>query len=304
MSTEASAPRRLVAGLPWRDALLPARADPAVLAMLLGGLVLLYLPTYLALSRTLWATDDQGQGPIILAASMLLLFRRRAALASLPDTPARPGAVALLAFGLLLYAIGRSQGIWLFEVGSQIPVFAALLWLFKGPSALRLTWFPLFFLIFMVPLPGPLVAALTAPLKAAVSYVAATLLYGLGYPIARSGVVLQIGQYQLLVADACAGLTSMFTLEALGLLYLNVANHAAAWRNLLLAVLVVPIAFVANVVRVGVLVLVTYYFGDAAGQGFVHGFAGMLLFVAALMLLLLVDSAIGAALRLHARGRA
>jgi exosortase/archaeosortase family protein len=69
------------------------------------------------------------------------------------------------------------------------------------------------------------------------------------------------------------------------------------WRNVTLALMVIPIAFVANVIRVVVLVLVTYHFGDAAGQGFVHGFAGVVLFVAALLLLIAVDGIIGLALR-------
>ena len=76
------------------------------------------------------------------------------------------------------------------------------------------------FLFFMIPLPGTLVDAHTLPMKMAVSYVAENVLYGLGYPISRTGVILQMGQYKLLVADACAGLQTLFTLEALGLLYL------------------------------------------------------------------------------------
>ena len=112
---------------------------------------------------------------------------------------------------MLLYAFGRSQDIIIFEVGSQILVLIALLLLFRGWAAVRLCWFPLFFLIFMIPLPGPLVSAVTGPLKAAVSAVAESLLYTMGYPIGRSGVILSIGPYQLLVADACAGLNSMFS---------------------------------------------------------------------------------------------
>lgn len=283
--------------------LLPAGVDLPVLAMLLVGALLLYVPTWLELSRTLWATDEQGQGPIILIASLYLLFTKRDKLAALADVPASAGSIALLMGGLLVYAIGRSQTIWLFEVGSQPLVLGGLLWMFKGRAALRLCWFPLFFLIFMIPLPGQMVAALTAPLKSAVSYVASGAMYQLGYPVARSGVVLMVGQYQLLVADACAGLTSMFTLEALGLLYLNFAGHAAAWRNVLLALLVIPVAFVANVIRVIVLVLVTYHFGDAAGQGFVHGFAGIVLFVAALLLIIGVDGTISLVQRLARGGR-
>ena len=56
---------------------------------------------------------------------------------------------------------------------------------------------------------------------------------------------------------------------------------------------VVPISFIANVVRVMILVLVTYYAGDEAGQGFVHGFAGMVLFMVALLLILSVDRVLG-----------
>ncbi len=145
----------------------------------------------------------------------------------------------------------------------------------------------------MVPLPGLVVQALTTPLKIVVSHVGEWLMYTMGYPVARSGVILYVGQYQLLVADACAGLNSMFTLEALGLLYMNLMNYTSVRRNLLLAILIIPIAFIANVIRVMVLVLVTFHFGDAAGQGFVHGFAGMLLFMIALTMMLVVDKIIG-----------
>ena len=151
-------------------------------------------------------------------------------------------------------------------------------------------WFPFFFMLFMVPLPLPLVTTLTMPMKMAVSYVTEHLLFLAGYPIARTGVILQIGQYQLLVADACAGLQTLLTLEALGLFYLNLVRHTSPFRNIVLALLIVPISFTANVIRVMTLTLITYYFGDAAGQGFLHGFAGMVLFISALLLILAVDS--------------
>lgn len=127
-------------------------------------------------------------------------------------------------------------------------------------------------------------------MKMAVSYFAEAILFAAGYPIARSGVILQIGQYQLLVADACAGLHTLFTLEAMGLLYLNLVQHSSAVRNIVLALLIIPISFVSNVVRVIVLTLVTYHLGDEAGQGFLHGFAGMVLFLSGLLLIIVADS--------------
>jgi exosortase B len=178
------------------------------------------------------------------------------------------------------------------EILSIILVMAAVLLVKRGGRAMGVLWFPFFFMIFMVPLPSEFVAAVTMPMKMAVSWATEHILFALGYPISRSGVILQIGQYQLLVADACAGLQTLLTLEALGLFYLNLMRHPSAFRNIGLAIFIIPISFSANVIRVIVLTLITYYYGDAAGQGFLHGFAGMVLFVTALVLILSIDSAL------------
>ena len=276
-----------------RVPLLPEGVDRWVLLLLAGGFALLYGPAYLELSTTVWATDEQGHGPIILALACWLLFNQRHTLAALPTKPVPWLGWPVLVFALALYALGRSQDIIMFAMGSQILLLVALLLLFHSARGLRLVWFPLFFLIFMVPLPEALVAAVTAPLKSAVSAVASNLLYDLGYPVGRSGVMMTVGPYQLLVADACAGLNSMFTLEALGMLYMNLMRYTSPARNITLAILLIPTAFAANIVRVMILVLVTYHFGDEAGQGFVHGFAGMVLFMVALGLMLMLDRALG-----------
>lgn len=272
-----------------RPSILPPSVDLPALALVLVGLLVAYVPEYLELGRTIWRSDEQGHGPIIFVVSLWLLYNQRHVLAELPSRPATLSGVLVLVIGSLLYAIGRSQDVWIFSIGSQIWVLAGLVLLFKGWRGLRLIWFPLFFMLFMVPLPEALVAAVTAPLKSAVSLVASNLLYAAGYPVGRSGVMLTVGQYQLMVADACAGLNSMFTLEALGMLYMNLMRYSSAARNVTLAVMLIPIAFCANIGRVMILVLVTYYFGDAAGQGFVHGFAGMVLFLIALVLMLVLD---------------
>ena len=274
-------------------ALIPKGADVIALVLLLVGFALLYLPAYVDLAHTVWSTDEQGHGPIILAVSGWLFYSLRHDLAALPPKPMPLVGGLLLALGLAAYVVGRSQSFLALMVGSQIFVIASLFLLFLGRRALRLAWFPLFFLVFMTPFPEALVATVTGPLKAAVSAVAADLLYALGYPVSRVGVILNVGQYQLLVADACAGLNSMFTLEALGLLYMNLMKYTSVARNVALTILVVPIAFGANIIRVMILVLVTYHLGDAAGQGFVHGFAGMVLFVVGLIFVLLTDYALG-----------
>ena len=268
------------------------------------GLLVLFVPTFYRLATGAWATEEQGHGPIIFGLFAWLTWRKwPGMLAATSPADTCWAGWPLLAVGLLLYMFGRSQSILMLEVLSIVLVPAAVLLVKRGARALKVLWFPFFFLLFMVPLPAEFVAMVTMPMKMAVSYVTEQLLFMAGYPISRSGVILQIGQYQLLVADACAGLQTLLTLEALGLFYLNLVRHPSAFRNIALAILIIPISFAANVIRVITLTLVTYYFGDAAGQGFLHGFAGMVLFLTALVLILAMDSLLQWIIR-RKRGRA
>jgi exosortase B len=258
-----------------------------------AGLVGLYLPSLVDLFRSIWGSSEQAHGPIVLGVALWLLYRQWPRMQSVAaeSSPSDLGW-PVLAFGLLLYVVGRSQGVMLFEIGSLIWVLVGIGLLFAGRRAVLSQWFPLFFMLFMLPLPSPVVDALTMPMKMAVSHVADQILFAAGYPIARVGVILHIRQYQMLVADACAGLHTLFTLEAMGLLYLNLVRHDSLLRNVSLALLIVPISFTANVIRVIALVLVTYYLGDDAGQGFLHGLAAVVLFLSALLLVSAVDSAL------------
>jgi exosortase B len=277
----------------WVDRWWPDRVDPLTTAAIAFGLALLYVPIFWSWSHGVWAAETQGHELVIVSASGWLLFRQRFSLASLPAAASERPGNALFALGLLIYLGGRSLESVRLELVSLIVVLAALLLRHKGNAGLRVVWFPLFFLLFAIPLPFELVLTLTAPLKTGASAAATALLSTFGYPVGRSGVVLTIGQYQLLVNEACAGLQTMFTLEAMGLLYANLMHHASTLRNVLLAILVVPISFLANVVRVMAIALVTYYHGDGAGQGFLHGFSGTLLFVTALLLIASVDRLLG-----------
>jgi len=256
----------------------------------IAGLLVLYVPTFYDLATTIWQEDDYAHGPIILAVIIWLIWDKRASLFTTPTRTALGPGFALLVFGLLLYVVGRSVGISIFEIGALIPILAGVLFAMRGWPALRAHWFMLLFVAYLVPLPGIFVDPVTGPLKNSVSAIAEQILYAAGYPIARNGVMLTIGQYQLLVADACSGLNSMFSLTAVGLLYLYLMRDRSWLHNCLIVVSLLPIAFCANIVRVMFLVLVTYHYGDDAGQGFLHGFSGIVLFVIALIIILLLDA--------------
>ncbi len=98
-----------------------------------------------------------------------------------------------------------------------------------------------------------------------------------------------VGQYELLVAAACSGLNSIISLTAISLFYVYL-RHQARWRYaLFLVLLVVPIALLANFMRVIILILLTYYAGEATAQGFLHNFAGLFMFAIALVTIFAID---------------
>lgn len=262
----------------------------------LAGLLVLFVPTFYDIAGY-WQEEEGAHGPIILAVILWLIWRRRAVLFAVVSKAAPVPGYALAVIGLLLYVVGRSQEIALLEIGALAPILAGAFLAMRGWPALRALWFPLLFVVFMLPLPGTLVDALTGPLKQHVSEIAEQVLYTAGYPIGRTGVMLTIGQYQLLVADACSGLNSMFSLSALGALFMYLMARASLLHNAIMLVSILPIAFAANIARVLLLLLITYHFGDAAGQGFLHGATGIVLLMVALVILFVLDAVLARIIR-------
>jgi exosortase B len=266
---------------------LPSQNLPWLIA--LAGFMIMYVPVYIWASKTIWQTEDQGHGAIILAVLVWLFWEAKKQISEAEGPPApKTGWLAFL-IGILIYAVGRLFSISIFEMGSQIFMVSAILLLLKGTKAWKLAWFPVLYILFMIPLPSILVDAITGSLKQVISDIVTSILYVAGYPIARSGVMITIGQYQLLVADACSGLHSMFSLSALGTLFMYIMGRKSLLHNGIMLASILPIAFVANICRVIVLVLVTYYLGDEAGQGFLHGAAGMVLMLTALLIFFALD---------------
>ncbi len=206
-------------------------------------------------------------------------------------TPGHAGPlIAMFALALPAYVFGRAFDFLSIEVLSMGFMLVAAAYAYAGSRVLRLMWFPIFYLGFVVPIPGWVLDTITQPLKLFVSQAVVSVLAMAGYPIARIGVTIYVATYQLLVEDACAGLNSLVSLSAIGLFYVYIMRNSN-WRySALLLALVLPIAVAANAVRIAALVLITYHFGDAAAQGYLHKFAGMVTFTSALLLIFLIDS--------------
>ena len=262
---------------------------PAAWLLAIAGFAALYTPLYWRAAHGIWQTEEQGHGVIILMVLLWLFWTLRHEIDNAPTRPVPWLGWPVFGFGLLVSFVGRVFDISILEFGAQPFVVAGALLLLRGTAAVRVAWFPLIYFIFMIPLPGMLVDAITGSLKSLIANIVESLLYTAGYPIARSGVILSIGPYQLQVADACSGLHSMFSLSALGTLFMYIMGRKTKLHLGIMLAAILPIAFAANIIRVIVLVLVTYYLGDEAGQGFLHGAAGMVLMLVALVFFFCLD---------------
>jgi exosortase len=262
-----------------------AQINPAALAF-----AVMAAPTIYRLGVQVWSREIGAHGPIVLATGCWLVWRK------LPGmiTDARPGSTLVTVLGVIaslpIYVFGRAYDLISLEAAGVFGFFISLLHDRFGVRVLLRNWFPLFYLGLLLPIPGWALDQFTAPLKLLVSQLAAALVEPMGIPLAREGVTMTVGPYQLLVEDACSGLNSLIGLIAITLFYIYLLRNAS-WRySLFLVLLIIPVAIAANVVRITILILLTYFYGDAVGQGFLHVTAGLFLFVLSLGIMFALDS--------------
>jgi exosortase B len=252
-----------------------------------------YAPTFIRLAEGPWQTEQEGHGPLIIAACLWLVWSSRDKLRSVEIRPAPLAGWASLLLGLAMLFLSRTQDLISIEVLSELPVIVGCVLILAGWKALRILMFPIGFLIFTVPAPGWMVDGATVPLKVFISDLVTKVLYFAGYPVAQNGVVIMIGPYQLLMKDACAGMNSIFALSAIGMFYVYAFRWESKIRALILLATIVPITIVANFIRVIALVLITYYGGVELIEGVLHDLTGILLFVIALTLVFICDGILG-----------
>ncbi|HVF84270.1 MAG TPA: exosortase [Sphingomicrobium sp.] len=262
---------------------------PAPLLLLLAGIVALAVPTLTSLAREYWGTDNGVHGPLLLVSGVWLIWRSRSILRVRADLPAVGWLLLALVPLLVIYVYGRAMSVLFVESFALYLLLVTLAFYYWGPQVMRQLWFPALYLAFLVRPPAGMVAEFTQPVKIWISQAATDLLQAADYPIAHSGVKIQIAQYELLVQQACAGLGSIFSLLAIGLLYLHLASPSRGWKRLFLLASIIPLAVVANLLRVILLILITVHFGEAAAQGISHEATGILTFALSLLGLYLLD---------------
>src|SRR5258707_1896842 len=272
-------------------------------ALLFASIVAAYVPTFVRLAQGPWQTEQEGHGPLIIAAAAWLVWQSRDKLRTAALSPSPVLGWLVLVSGLVILVLSRNQDIWFLEVASEIPVLAGCVLLLAGWNVLRILAFLIGFLIFSAPAPGWMVDAATVPLKVLISDLVTNVLYAAGYPIAQNGVVIQIGPYQLLVQDACSGMNSIFALATIGVFYVYAFRWREKLRALILLSLINPITITANFLRVVTLVLIAYYGGADKIEGVLHHITGIALFFLRFCLLFFCDGLISVVSNLLGRVR-
>lgn len=231
-------------------------------------------------------SDDPGasHGPLIPVIAALLLWAKREQLARLPRRASLAG-LGLLAVGLMLQALASwADVLFLLPLALVVGVWGLVVYLY-GRQVARAAVFPLSFLLFAVPWPDFLVEAVSFPLQIWTSTYSAMAAGMLGVPVVRDGVQLNVGTFALTVAAPCSGIRSLVALMAIAAVFAYLLP-APMPRRVALFAAGIPVALVANTVRVTAILLMAKQFGTKIALGFFHDYSSPFLFVLACLVLM------------------
>ena len=244
-------------------------------------------PTLVRMAELSWSGEAGAHGPIVLATGAWLLYRSRSDFTDIQQF--RLAMIAPLLLCLGIWVFGRITSLLAVESLGLYGVGLSLLIGQFGIRTARRIWFPLFYLLFLITPPENWVVVGTQPLKLALSSFAVDITSAMGMVVGRTGVVIQVDGYQLLVATACSGVNSLFGICAITSLYVYLMHGSEPRYAAILVMAILPVALLANLIRVVLLILVTHFFGESVMEGIVHTITGMGMFILALAILLALD---------------
>lgn len=272
------------------------RAVPLWQVGLLAGLSLwLYWSTLTHLVGQWWHDSNFSHGFFVPLFAGFVVWQQRARLAQLSPKPSWFG-LAVLMVALAVLIIGQ-LGAELFTARfSLLILLAGIVVLFQGWNYFRAVLFPWAFLLLMIPIPSIVFNQITIPLQFIASQLSAGALEILHVPVELRGNILNLASIQLEVADACSGIRSLMSLLTLAIIY-GYLLEKRLWVRWFLALASIPIAIVANSIRIiGTGLLATYWDPDQA-EGYFHASWGILVFIVSLVLLYGLHSLISWLLR-------
>lgn len=252
----------------------------------------IYTPSFIKLYSVRWDLLDYTHAYFILPVSLWLIWRKRTQIKECAQTH-KPGnnlfGLVLLSFSIILFIFGSRFDYAVILAFSIIPFIFGLSYYLYGIKLVKLISFPVLYLLLLIPPPMGLLDSVTLPMRYGISAATEVIIRFANYPISREGLLLTIGYNDIFMGQPCSGFRSLITLLSLGIVYIYISNIKVSLK-FVMAACIVPLALFGNLIRVITLCLITFYFGEEAGQGFFHNFSGIVMFIITIVGLISVES--------------
>jgi exosortase len=259
------------------------RQQLVAVGLVLAAFVLVYWSVIRGLIDA-WSTDDNySHGFFIVPLALYFAWERRTAIATARVEPSMTGVLVVAGSLFLLIAGLLGAELFLSRVSIVLTIAGAILFLFGWPM-LRVLAFPIAFMLLMIPLPALIFNKIAFPLQLLASNVGEYTVRSLDIPILREGNVLILANAKLEVAEACSGIRSLVSLFTLGIVFGYFVDQRA-WVRSFIALSAIPVAILANGLRVASAGVAAHNFGTAGVEGLFHEFSGWVVFVIAFLMM-------------------
>ena len=234
----------------------------AVLTALVASL---YLRVGVKLVEDWYIIPDFAHGFLIPFFCAYVIWEKRQAIRATPLEPTWAGT-GLVFLALCTYITGIYGAELFLARLSGIMLLLGLIWTFAGWRMLRVLQFPLLCLLLALPFPAVIFNQITFPLQLLASRAASWMLPLMNVPVLREGNVIELPMMRLEVAEACSGIRSLMSLFTVAVIY-GYLLEPSTLRRTLLALASIPIAVVANALRIVGTGLCVQFWDPEKGHG-------------------------------------
>jgi exosortase len=259
------------------------KAHFAALGIVLVAILVAYWEVLWGLVSAWYTDDNYSHGFFIVPLAAFFAWERRDIFTKKPIKPSPFGLVVIVGSLLLLIAGMLGAEFFLARLSFLGVLTGTILYLF-GWQRLRVLTFPLAFMLLMIPLPAIIFNKIAFPLQLLASNVGEYTISSLDIPILREGNVLILANATLEVAEACSGIRSLVSLFTLGLVFGYFVDRRI-WVRTVIALSAIPVAILANGMRVASAGVAAHNYGPSGAEGLFHEFSGWLVFVVAFLMM-------------------
>ena len=246
--------------------------------------LIIYIPVLIGLVGDWYDDDNYSHGFLIPVVSAYLIWKKRQQIKELTAPSGDNLGLILIIFGMVIYILATAAAEYFTLRFSLVATLFGLVWYLYGRGVIKLTWFELLFLLFMIPLPYVLYNSLTFPMQLFATKVTVKILNIIGMTALRQGNMIHLPGYSLEVAEACSGMRSLISLLALGAIYARLTQKDIP-RQIVLFLSTIPIAIAANIFRVLFTAVGAYTISRELAEEFLHELSGMMVFIVAFIML-------------------